>query len=183
MTRAFEQARTTGACALEADGWAEFDALMAQLQDYFGVLREVTGWYLQPRSHCKPKQPRIDRILTPKRSLLQAGWDLGPVGVECKRSDEKLGPVISQCIDYQKAVFPLGHGYTVCLEWVFVWPCGVVPGDIGSIMAQQRIGTMEPLRRGVGVAMGCGDGFDRTVSVEHGVRYRRPLCGYKAGSR
>lgn len=183
MTRIFEQARTTGGHAVETDCWAEFDAVMGSLENYFGVQREVTGWYLQPRSHCKPKQPRIDRIITPKRPLIQAGWDLGPVGVECKRSGEKLGPIISQCLDYQKAVFPIGHGYSVCLEWVFVWPSGVVPGDIGSIMAQQRIGTMQPLPLGRGVALGCGDGFDNTISVDHGVRYRRPVCGYKVGSR
>lgn len=181
--KTFEQAKTTGSHVHEAACWAEFDALMESLGDYFGVLQEITGWYLQPRSHCKPQQPRIDRILTPRKPLLTAGWDLGPVGVECKRSGDKLGPAISQCMDYQRAAFPIGHGYTVALEWVFVWPSGVVKGDIGSIMAQQRIGTMEPLSRGCGVSIGCGDGYDRTISVDHGVRYRRPLCGYKVGSR
>lgn len=179
--RIFEQATTNGAHAVETDCWAEFDEAMNRLSNYFGVLREVTGWYVQSRSHCKPKQPRIDRIITPKRPLLDAGWDLGPVGVECKRSGEKLGPIISQCLDYQRASFPIHAGYTVNLEWIFVWPSGVVPGDIGSIMAQQRVGTMQPLKNGI--ELGCGDGFDRTISVEHGVRYRRPACGYKVGSR
>lgn len=179
--RRFEQARTVGNHSVETDCWSEFDAVMATLDVYFKVMKEVTGWYLQPRSHCQPKQPRIDRILLPREPLRAQGWDLGPVGVECKRSGEKLGPVISQAIDYQRAVFPIHGGMTVNLEWTFIWPSGVVAGDLGSIMAQQRIGHMQP--RGNGIEFGCGDGYAQSISVEYGVRYRRPSCGYKVGSR
>lgn len=181
MTRTFEQATTAGNHVAEAACWADFDGAMERLSDYFGVLREVTGWYLQQRANCPPKRPRIDRILTPRKQLRDAGWDIGPIGVECKRSGEKLGPAISQCLDYQRAVFPINGGCTVNLEWVFIWPSPIIPGDIGSIMAQQRIGTMQRSR--YGVELGCGDGYDRTISVEYGVRYRRPACGYKVGSR
>lgn len=179
--RTFEQATTNGCHALEVGVWAEFDATIERLAEYFSVLREVSGWYIQARAHCQPKQPRIDRVLCPLPKLRDAGWDLGPVGVECKRSDSKLGPVISQAIDYQRAVFPVNASYTVNLEWVFIWPTGPVAGDIGSIMAQQRIGSMQPLGNGIGFM--CGDGFENRISVEHGVRYRRPRCGYKSGSR
>lgn len=180
-TKPYERARAAGNHAAEADCWADFDDVMAKLVDYFGVLREVTGWYIQPRAHVAPKQPRIDRILTPKKALRDAGWDIGPVGVECKKSGEKLGPAISQAIDYGRAVFPISGSCTVNLEWIFLWPSGVVAGDIGSIMAQQRIGHMQ--RLGDGIEFGCGDGYARTVSVEYGVHYRRPTCGYKVGSR
>lgn len=181
MRSNYEQALATGDHAVESDCWADFDAAMERLSDYFTVLNEVSGWYLQQRAFCQPKRPRIDRILTPKKPLLAAGWDIGPIGVECKRSGEKLGPAISQCLDYQRAVFPIHAGWTVNLEWVFLWPSGVIAGDIGSIMAQQRIGTMQRFKSGI--ELGCGDGYDRTITAEFGVRYCRPKCGYKVGSR
>lgn len=178
--KTYERARTIGDHDLEADCWSEFDATMETLKEFFVVYREVTGWYIHPRPHCKPKQPRIDRVIAPREPLRAFGWDLGPVGVECKRSHEKVGPALSQAMDYQRACFPLKGSLTVCLEWVFIWPMENPKGDIESIMAHQRIGFMSPIPGGI--TFGCGDGFVQRVTTE-GVRYRRPQCGYKVGSR
>ena len=178
--KAYEQSRMIGEHANESDCWAEFDATMQTLEQYFVVHREVTGWYTQGRPHCQPKRPRIDRIISPREPLRALGWDLGPVGVECKRSHEKAGPAISQAIDYQRALFPISGSLTVSLEWVFIWPMEDPKGDIASIMSNQRIGFMSPLADGI--TFGCGDGFIQRVTTS-GVRYRRPQCGYKVGSR
>lgn len=92
-----------------------------------------------------------------------------------------MGPPISQALDYHRAVFPTRAFYTVSLEWIFIWPTGVIGGDIGSIMAQNRIGAMSPYKNGI--TFFFGDGCTQSISAEHGVNYRRPKCGYKVGSR
>lgn len=129
---------TTGDYATEAESVAAFDELINRL-GYFKVLREVTGQYLQLNLDQEYARPRIDRILVPSSELRQLGWEHGVIGVECKRSGEKIGKPISQMLDYRRAVFPV-VGCHVVLRYALLWPWSGCGGPIESIMAQQRLG-------------------------------------------
>jgi hypothetical protein len=98
-------------------GWADEGLAVADLDrrldacGLFQVCREVRGQYVQPRYRAEEKQPRIDRLLIPKMRLIQAGWEYGVVGIECKCSGKKLGPIVAQCLDYGRAVFKSTHSH------------------------------------------------------------------------
>lgn len=131
---------TSGSWIDEVDAVAEFDRRV-EATGCFRIYRECEGVYLQPRCDSELKCPRIDRILTPLPKLLDMGWTHGAIGVECKRSGEKMGPVVAQCLDYSRAVFCLKPGgYYVHCPWVFVWPFEGTVGDFASIMDQGRVG-------------------------------------------
>ena len=55
----------------------------------------------------------MDRVLVPMRKLKEAGWSYGVIGIEAKRSDIKIGPAISQCLDYGRSLFELAGGVRV----------------------------------------------------------------------
>lgn len=182
MSYYHEAAYTETGDAEEAVVAESFDTLLDRLDRWFSVEREVVGWYMSNRIKVDAKRPRIDRILRPKRELLRKGWRLGPVGVELKREGAKIGPAISQALDYSHAVFPFSDvGSTVCLEWVFIWPVKKVTGDLASVMAQNRICW----------ACTSWDGglqlqdATRTILIAtpSGAEYKQPVCGYKVGSR
>jgi|ERR1051326_4069081 hypothetical protein len=124
----------------EAAAVADFDARIAQC-DLFMSCKEVCGFYLHPRYGAELCNPRIDRILVPNAKLLKAGWEYGPIGIECKKSGEKIGKAVSQAMDYSRAAFELpGNFALVVLRWIFIWPLSTFAGDIESVMAQNRIG-------------------------------------------
>lgn len=129
---------TCGDYATEVESVAAFDAIINTL-GYFKVLREVTGQYLQLNLDQEYARPRIDRLLVPTTDLRQLGWDHGVIGVECKRSNEKIGRPISQMLDYRRAVYPV-LGVHVLPRYVLLWPWNGCSGPIESIMAQQRLG-------------------------------------------
>lgn len=135
---------TAGSWATEEASCAALDTIL-DLIDGFRVFREVRGVYTQPRVAQDQKTPRIDRVLTPLPKLMELGWCHGPIGIECKRSGEKLGPPISQCLDYSRALWEINHNW-VALNWVFLWPAEKTSGTVASILAQQRIGTADTSR-------------------------------------
>jgi hypothetical protein len=132
---------TAGAWETEAESCAALDAILDRISG-FRVFTEVRGAYTQPRVVQDQRTPRIDRVLTPLPWLMDAGWVHGPIGIECKRSGEKLGPPISQCLDYSRALWEINHNW-VALNWVFLWPAKKTSGTVASILAQQRIGTAD----------------------------------------
>lgn len=167
--------------ANEAEGWKAFDALVEK-SGCFGIHREVHGEYIQPRMGCARQTARIDRILTPKPLLIDAGWPHGPVGVECKTSGKKIGPVIAQAQDYSRAVFFMPKGYRIMLEWVFIWPLETTGGDVGSVMAQGRIGYVSS-STGAPLTFGCGGTHGITVRANGTIEAKRLPMGNKAGCR
>lgn len=175
-------ATTDAGKAIESEVWNDFDAVFRLHDKWFTVIREVEGWYISGRSHVQPKRPRIDRILLPTANLRGCGWDLGPVGIECKRQGDKLGPAVCQAIDYSHAVFPITGGLTVNLEWIFVWPVSSVSGDVASIMSQNRIGWASSWN-GVDVQLKAGDCNALDVTPSSIISIKTPKCGYKVGSR
>lgn len=134
-------------CQYTDGDWPDEDQAKAELDrrlslcGLFQSFPEVTGEYTQPRYQAERKDPRIDRLLIPTARLVTAGWRYGVVGVECKKSGMKLGPVVAQCQDYGRAVFKSPRsGISVTCEWVFIWPLEKPRGDIASVMTQNRIG-------------------------------------------
>lgn len=173
--------------------WPDERAVCADLDgrldkcDLFKVYKECHGQYIQPPMYTRPGSfggtpfPRIDRILVPNQPLVSIGWSLGVIGIECKAPGKKLGAVVSQCLDYSRAVFNV-RGFDVMLKWVFIWPLREYFGDIASVMDQHRIGG----------GWGWGpDDIDLRTSGPHILRvkanaapwFRPPVCGNNIGSR
>lgn len=190
-----QQVLTGGNFGDEPTAWVHFDA-QAERNAMFRVHREVWGELIQPRFGCddppaesggpvrKGNWLRIDRILVPSRKVLDAGWCGGLIGVEGKRSGAKIGKVISQALDYSRCVFELPDThFLVMVRWVFLWPLeGEPKGDLGSVMAQNRIGwvrssTRTPLVFGCGMTHGITVNFDGTADVQ-----QLPM-GRKKGNR
>jgi hypothetical protein len=108
----------------------------------FFVYEQQNGKWLQPPLHMERGQerPRIDVILTPTRKILDLGWTLGDVGIECKAPGVKLRRSISQALDYMRCTFILPNGRAIVLRQIFLWHLRHVYGDASSIMTQHRIG-------------------------------------------
>ena len=179
---------TNGAYKQESQACDQFDAA-AMRTGLFIVHREVCGSYLFTLPEKTTSGAcRIDRILEPTEKLITAGWGQGMIGVELKRSDKKIGPVISQLLDYKKAAWKLPNGSLVILSYVFVYPAEKAHNEPASIMAQNRIGTgsldYAPTSEWHRLSFFCGEqgvlahyfNTDRTV-------IRNTDMGRRAGSR
>ncbi len=176
--------KTAGDFATEPVAWVAFDEAVERSRA-FKLLREVEGEYVHPRIGTEDKDARIDRILIPLETAINAGWKDGAIGIEGKRSDAKVGPLISQALDYTRCAFRLAHSVLVLmLRWVFVFPLSSQDtlGDVGSIMANNRVGYAS-LSRGR-IALGCV-GMNALVIEPDGVisAARRLPMGGKRGSR
>lgn len=173
---------TPGPWAYEDKSEAAFDQLVeTAAPGLFRVFKQITGHYVHPRYGTAIKAPRIDRILWPLEALIKQGWDIGPIGVECKRSGEKIGPPISQMLDYSRALWQMPTGTVVHCKWVFLWPLGTVGGPIASIMAQNRLGSAINSWSG---RLQLSTGGQNFASFVDGKVDLRPIrCGDKVGSR
>lgn len=173
---------TTGDFDTEATSVA---ALLSVLGNrWFTPYREVPGHYLFARPHTENSQPRADLILRPTRELVTAGWTYGCLGVECKRSGVKLGPLVAQVLDYQAAAFyPDGGTGIVPTLWA-MWPAGQIAGPMESVLAQRRILTADVSGRrgGPWVVFRCGGRNALLISAE-GVVVGSVVSGAKRGSR
>jgi len=107
------------------------------------MFSEVEGRYQAYRPSSELATPRIDRILFPSEELRQLGWNLGPIGVEIKKSDMKLGRPLGQLVSYTRAAF-LVKDMWVVPEWFFLWPMTRQFGPMQSILASLRCGGVYP---------------------------------------
>lgn len=151
---------------------------------YFRIFEEVECWYFGGSVFGDKPTGRIDFLLTPQKSLIDAGWRNGIVGVEVKKSGHKAGPLLCQMIDYSKAVFrlPDSSGCSlVCLSSVFSFPSFEGGGTIGSIMANHRIGRAVIDKHGCGLVVSSSWAFRH--HRERGLHFVNLSCGYKNGSR
>lgn len=176
---------TSGTYDDEPAACRELDAILEQL-DLFIPYPEVRGYYVAPRLGQNLCTPRIDRILVPKPRLIQAGWEYGPIGIECKRSGLKLGPVIAQLLDYSRAVWEIKRGYWIMPEWLLLWRLDQIGGPVESIMAQNRIGWMTTMWNG-GLILRSGQtlarlGLAGDITIGAGLN-GAGRNGRKAGSR
>lgn len=167
---------TIGDWATEVESALAFDAAVPT--DLFRIYREVRGTLVQPRPGQVDRAMRIDRVLVPRDALLDLGWKYGIVGVELKRSGEKIGPPIAQAMDYSRGVWTLPGDMRVWLEYVFVWPMAKQGSTIGSICAQQRVGSCGALaqwshfylKSGETSLLDISDGRVRVGAVESGAK-------------
>lgn len=176
---------TIGQWSTESDSVAALDRVL-RIGDLFRVYGEVKGTLVQPRPGQRDKGMRIDRLCTPTAKLLNLGWTFGAIGLEAKRSGEKIGPAIAQAMDYGRSVWELPGGMSAWLEYVFIWPMTRPAGTVESICAQHRIGhahstDWHALRLQVG-AFNILD-IHRNGDVHLGTAYALPSMGKGAGRR
>ena len=170
-------------------GWLDKPASVADLDrrleecGLFQVLREVDGYYVQPRYLSEEKQPRIDRLLIPGKRLADAGWRYGVIGVECKKSGKKIGAALAQCQDYSRAIFTTARaGVSVQCEWIFLWPLKDFAGPTASLMTQNRIGgAYGDAWSLLTLKLACGSVL--SVSTVGQFRIGNVRAGMKVGSR
>lgn len=173
---------TCGEWATEQESAQAFDATIGS--GLWRVYREVRGVLVHPRPCQMDKTVRIDRVLVPTMDLIALGWTHGAIGVEIKRSGEKIGPPVSQAIDYGRSVWTLSAAgnVRVWLDYVFVWPMQGQGSFVGSIMQQNRVGTAEPTYRG-GYRLKTGEASLLDVDHLGTVRVGTGVSGMKAGRR
>lgn len=180
---------TRGNFSSEAEAWAYFDAVLLKASTSFRSYREVDGEYIQPRPGTESKSARIDRILIPIAGAVDAGWRDGAIGVEGKKSGHKLGRLICQGLDYSRCVWRLADqhkpgppGMSFITEWVFLYPVADPGCDLGSVMAQNRIGHVAPGWRG-GLVFSCGGTHGIEIDADGAVKAKQLSMGRKRGSR
>lgn len=178
-----ESATTAGTFTTEPQAWDYFDELVVA-NGCFAVHREVCGEYIHPRMNTIDKTARLDRLLIPSRKALDAGWRLGAIAVEGKKSGNDLGPMIAQALDYTRCAWRLSvgnPGMILMAEWLFLYPVDCPGGSIESVMAQNRIGWCRADRQRI--VFGTG-GMHGLVLNEDGTMTHKPmLAGRKRGSR
>lgn len=124
----------------EDESAAEFDRRIESSGLFERVFKEVRGYYLTHRPNREDRQARIDRILLPSQTLRSAGWSR-VIGVELKRSGEKIGPALAQAIDYTYCAWNVGHYWMLC-ENVFLWPFEKQYRAVESVMAHNNVGVI-----------------------------------------
>lgn len=84
---------------------------------------------------------RIDGILHPLDHAFDAGWKLGPIGVEIKKSRTAVGPVIAQVLEQRQTLFVSAHlkGTRFKPTMFAVFPCHGVSHDLHSLFETQSI--------------------------------------------
>lgn len=139
---------TIGAFEDEKAAADAFDAALVGDERFSAAYVEVPGRRMIRSPFDVDHELRIDRVLIPSEALQAAGWTHGPVGVEIKASGLKLGPVVAQCIDYAHASFEVRPGFHLPVSLVFIFSAPLALGDLGSLMAQSRIGSCQINSRG-----------------------------------
>jgi hypothetical protein len=154
LERQFERDVTCGNWVTELEAETELDRRLGST-GLFRIYRQVEGRSYANTPTDDIKGYRIDRVIVPTAAAKGAGWTLGPVGIECKRSGIKIGKPVSQALDYRRAFWHLEESPETwfTLGWVFVWPTMPQAGPILSVMAQNRVGTAWPNEAG-GLTLG-----------------------------
>lgn len=145
-----ERFHAEGDYAREDSGVAELCEFI-EASGTFRVYREVPGILIFRSPIREEKTVRVDLILSPQQTALDAGWNQGQLGVECKRSGEKLAPAVAQARDYQASKFFLRNQRdsrsgvlraVVAPLWFFIYPFDPPGGDVESLMAADGIGAL-----------------------------------------
>ena len=182
---AMDAERTGGDFATEEQAAEYLDGLIESAADLFAVSREVEGTHTSPRPGQQKIGVRIDRVLYPKRKLLDAGWRSGVVGIEIKKSGHPAGPMVAQAEDYMQSVFTFSSGISAVLNSVFLWPAFPAAGIAASILAQRRIGFVGERRGRLCLTLNHTSLLDYaydTGEMRVGIAANL-LCGGKVGSR
>ena len=182
-------ALTVGKYQNEPDACADLNRRLTACKLWI-VMDEVWGEQVHPRLDTEAKSTDatqhkgviIDRLLLPTREIVKAGWIEGAIGIEAKKSGLPMGRRVCQAMDYTRCVFRTHEYFNhVMLKWVFLWPAQWPTGDLASVMANYRVGTVAPFSH---------NGLVFTVNSTHvivadsdRVSVKLPTCGHKVGSR
>jgi hypothetical protein len=181
----FDAERTEGDFKTEEDAAEYLDGLIESVSDLFAVSSEVDG----TRQYSRPQQSkiemRIDRILYPKKKLIDAGWRSGVVGIEIKTSGHPAGPLVAQAEDYMQSVFTFkASGVSVCLNSIYLFPAFSAAGIASSILAQRRIGFASEDRGHLALVLNNTYLLRYAISGDARIGTAPNLnCGMKVGSR
>ena len=151
----------------------------------FTIYNEVEGRIIQPRPFCEEKGVRIDMVLSPTSKLNKAGWKSGCIGIECKKSGIKINHAFAQAQDYSRTVWRLKSGFLLMCEYSFVWPFPKTHGFLASIMAQNKIGTIQNTDHSEWGCLKFYCGENKVLKYYHstGIAEIGACFGNKAGSR
>jgi hypothetical protein len=132
---------TCGSFETEAQAVSFFDSHINQ--DFFVIEHEVKGRRLFDDKPVKEdgQNLRIDKILHPTQKTYNAGWLYGPIGVEIKRSNEAVGPVLTQILEQRQSIFQSRYLHnTRILPAIFIlFPCESITHDLHSLCERQLI--------------------------------------------
>lgn len=171
---------TYGDWAVEAELEEELVAILRTF-DCFEIHRQITGKPLYQPFFKEMKTVRADLLLIPGKRLLEAGWTQGAILVEVKRSGERIGPGLSQLMDYLDSAFTLPSGVTVVASCGFLFPAMKQHKTVASIMQQNRIGNLR-YERGA-LEFISGETHILTISAERGISVGFCDFGKHLGSR
>jgi hypothetical protein len=104
----------------------------------FSVYPQTMGVPIFRHHNQDWKDVRCDLLAIP---LGASGVDVGVLVVEVKRSGIKIGPGISQIMDYLHSVFQVRNSIGVIPTIGFLFPCNKQHGAVASWMQHQHIGT------------------------------------------
>lgn len=105
----------------------------------FHIYRELCGSLLHKKHRQKEvSRLRCDFLLIPFAS---SKIKFGAVVIEAKRSGEKIGPSLSQLMDYLNCSFEVENGINVIPSYGFSFPCQPQHCAVASIMSHQGIGS------------------------------------------
>ena len=133
---------TTGSWDTEAAAEKELVAFL-QETGLFYVYQQVKG---VPLSMCHFKEYqnyRADVLVLPSEKLMANDWSDGAIIFEVKRSDEKIGPAISQLWDYLNSAWSIIGGVAVVPTYAFIFSAAQQFEAVASVMAQNHIGTAQ----------------------------------------
>jgi len=134
---------TSGNFKLEIDAERFFDSVINET--YFFNEKQVVGRRLfddKPINREENGQNLIpDRILHPTQEAFKSGWKWGPIGVELKKSNIKLGPVFGQVLEQRQSVYLSKHlYYTRIMPLLFaIFPVEEIKHNLHSISMTQLI--------------------------------------------
>lgn len=133
---------TLGDFKNEKDAEVAFDEAFAlHMDECFFMHKQVSGKYLVDIHPWEDGPPRVDRVLMPTQHLIDQGFSPQPIGVEIKKSQLKIGHVVSQCIDYRHASFSLDTEDFFKLDAIYMFEAPMLYNDIASVATQFRVGS------------------------------------------
>jgi hypothetical protein len=150
-------------------------------KELFLTFPEISGVPLLTRPGKTPQSVRADVLAMPI-GIHESRFECGAIVFEVKRPGEKIGPAISQLLDYLNSAFKVPSGVSVVPSYGFIFSAPPQHGTLASIMAQNHIGTAE-IRQGI-LHLYCGE--QRLLSIaSSGViaKYGNLNFGNKTGSR
>lgn len=114
--------------------------------DFFVAEKQVKGRRIYDDKPQKADQQngqnlKPDRILYPTKLAFDSGWKWGPIGVEIKKSDIKVGPVFTQVLEQRQALYYSKHlhGARIMPMIFAIFPTEQIKYDIHSISERQLI--------------------------------------------